>query len=84
MLLPLGSNMITCFVLINVVANKEDDVYNALVSIDQIEGIRETFGQYDLIARVESKNLRELRKLIIEKVRSVDGVVNTTTLITSE
>ena len=76
--------MITCFILINVVANKEDDVYNALVSIDQIEGIRETFGQYDLIARVEAKNLRELRKLIIEKVRSVDGVVNTTTLITSE
>ena len=76
--------MITCFILINVVANKEDEVYNALVNVDQIEGIRETFGQYDLIARIEAKNLRELRALIISKVRSVDGVVATTTLITSE
>lgn len=76
--------MVTCFVLINVSAHKEDDVYNALMAVDQIEGIRETFGQYDLIARVEAKDLRELRKLIIEKVRSVDGVIATTTLITSE
>ena len=76
--------MVTCFVLINVVANKEDDVYNALVNVDEIEGIREVFGQYDLIARAEADDLGTVRKLIIDKVRSVDGVVSTATLVTTE
>ncbi len=76
--------MITCFVLINVVANKEDDVYNALVNVNEIEGIREVFGQYDLIARVEAEDLSALRKLIINNIRNVDGVVSTATLVTTE
>ncbi|MCK4757550.1 MAG: Lrp/AsnC ligand binding domain-containing protein [Thermoplasmata archaeon] len=76
--------MMTCFVLINVEAKKEDEVYDALVAVKEIEGIREVFGQYDLICRIEGKNLREIRKLIINQIRSVPGVITTTSLITSE
>lgn len=76
--------MLTCFVLINVVANMEDEVYNALMKVDEIGGIREVFGQYDLICRIEAKNLRILRKMIISEIRSVPGVLSTTTLVTSD
>ena len=76
--------MITCFILIRVEANKEDIVYDALATVKQIEGIREVFGEYDMIARIETKNLKEMRSLIISKVRSVQGVIATTTLITSD
>ena len=76
--------MITCFILINVVSNKEDEVYNALAKVPEIEGIREVFGQYDMIARIEAKNLKTMRKLVIDKIRNVPGVIATTTLITSE
>lgn len=76
--------MMTCFVLINVEAKKEDEVYNALVGMKEVEGIREVFGQYDLICRIEAKNLREIRKLIIDQIRSVPGVIATTSLVTSE
>ncbi|MBI5000229.1 MAG: Lrp/AsnC ligand binding domain-containing protein [Euryarchaeota archaeon] len=76
--------MITCFILLNVEAGKEMDVYNALMKCSEVEGIREVFGQYDLIARVESRNLNELRKIIINKVRSIPGVLATTTLVTTE
>ena len=76
--------MMTCFVLINVEAKKEDEVYDALVAVKEIEGIREVFGQYDLICRIEGKNLREIRKLIITQIRSVPGVIATTSLVTSE
>ena len=77
-------HMMTCFVLINVEAKKEDEVYDALVAVKEIEGIREVFGQYDLICRIEGKNLREIRKLIITQIRSVPGVIATTSLVTSE
>ena len=76
--------MITCFILIRVEANKEDIVYDALAKVKQIEGIREVFGEYDMIARIETKNLKEMRTIIISKVRSVPGVLATTTLITSD
>ena len=76
--------MLTCFILINVEAKMENAVYDALAKVKQIEGIREVFGQYDLIARMETRNLKEMRKLVIDRVRSVPGVMATTTLITSE
>ena len=76
--------MITCFILIRVEANKEDIVYDALAKVKQIEGIREVFGEYDMIARIETKNPKEMRTIIISKVRSVPGVMATTTLITSD
>ncbi len=76
--------MLTCFILIRVEANREDEVYNALTEVKQIEGIREVFGKYDMIARIETKNLKEMRSIIISKVRSVPGVIATTTLITSD
>ena len=76
--------MLTCFVLINVEAKMENAVYDALAKVKQIEGIREVFGQYDLIARMETRNLKEMRRLVIDRVRCVPGVIATTTLITSE
>jgi len=51
--------------------------------IKEVEGIREVFGQYDIIARIEARNLKAMRSLIITKVRSIPGVIATTTLITS-
>ena len=76
--------MLTGFILINVEAKMEDKVYDALAKVKQIEGIREVFGQYDIIARIEARNLKEMRKLIIDKVRNTPGVIATTTLITSD
>jgi DNA-binding Lrp family transcriptional regulator len=76
--------MLTCFVLINVEAKSENEVYDELMKCPEVEGIREVFGEYDLIARVEARNLKELRKIVIDKVRSVPGVLATTTLVTAE
>jgi DNA-binding Lrp family transcriptional regulator len=76
--------MLTCFILINVEAKKENEVFDRLAKIKEIEGIREVFGQYDIICRMEARTLKEMRSLVIEKIRGVPGVIATTTLITSE
>lgn len=75
--------MLTCFILINVEAKKENEVYDYLSKIKEVEGIREVFGQYDIIARMEARNLKLMRSLIIDRIRSIPGVITTTTLITS-
>ena len=76
--------MVTCFVLIKVEAKKEDYVYKTLLKLGDVEGIREVFGEYDIIARVEAKDMRFLREILIDKIRNIDGVTNTTTLVTLE
>ena len=73
--------MVSGFVLINVAAGKEESVYKSLLDMGETEGVRQVFGQYDLIIRVEAEDLNELITTVIGKIRSVDGVTKTTTLI---
>ena len=49
--------MLTCFILIRVEAKKEDQVYDNLVKVKEIEGIREVFGEYDMICRMEASSM---------------------------
>ncbi len=38
------------------------------------------FGEYDLMAKIEAKNLEELTQIILNKIRKVEGVADTKTL----
>ena len=68
------------FVLISTAPAKEHQVYNELLKIKEIVELHPLFGEYDLIAKVEAKDLEELGKIIVEKIRSIDGVADTKTL----
>ena len=50
----------------------------------EVEGIQEVFGQYDIIVKVSASDINNLRTFIFNRIRSVEGVVDSTTLITSE
>ena len=76
--------MIGCYILLKVEAKKESKVFKALHSMKEVEGIQEVFGQYDIIVKVSSPDMNSLRGFIINRIRSVEGVVESTTLITSE
>lgn len=68
------------FVLISTAPAKEHHVYNELLKIKEIVELHPLFGEYDLIAKVEAKDLEELGKIVVEKIRSIDGVADTKTL----
>ena len=76
--------MITCYILINVESGKEETVFKELYSMKDVEGLQEVFGQYDMIVKTSASDINTLRSFVIKKIRGVDGVVNSTTLITSE
>ena len=40
-----------------------------------------TYGEYDLILRVESESLEDLDHFVFNKLRTTDGVAATTTLL---
>ncbi len=76
--------MISGFVLIRVGAGMEREVYNGLSDMPEVKGIQLVFGHYDIIVRLESRNLSELSEIVLERIRNIDGVSTTTTLIASE
>jgi len=68
------------FVLINVSPAHEHDVYNKLSKIQQIIELHPLFGEYDLIAKIDATDFEELGTIIINKIRSIAGVLDTKTL----
>lgn len=68
------------FVLISAAPGKEHAVYAQLLKVSEISELHPLFGEYDLIAKVEAPDLDSLGQVVVGKIRSIDGVVDTKTL----
>lgn len=68
------------FVLINVAPAQEHEVYNQLSKIPQVVELHPLFGEYDLIAKIDANDFEELGTIIVNKIRSITGVLDTKTL----
>ncbi|MBS71362.1 MAG: AsnC family transcriptional regulator [Thermoplasmata archaeon] len=69
------------FVLIVTKAGFEKQVRESLDDIDLITGRWGIFGEYDLIAKIESDDDVALTRCIVEDVRTIEGITETRTLI---
>ena len=72
------------FVLISTMTAKEHEVYTELLKVREITEVHPLFGEYDLIARIEAKYFDELGKIVLNKIRKVEGVADTKTLTGSK
>ena len=68
-------------VLINVDIGKENEVFEKLLSLDNVKEVYMVYGIHDLIAVVDAGSMDELRELITSKIRKIDGVKSTLTAI---
>jgi len=68
------------FVLIKVMPRKERAVYEKLAKLSEVEELYPLFGEYDLIAKINVKDFEELSDVVVNKIRSIDGVIETKTL----
>jgi len=72
---------ITCFVHIKTSVGK---AFEVLENVKKIEGVVEAYtvtGEYDIIAKVEVKDLKDLGDKVVKKIHSIDGVLSTVTSI---
>jgi len=68
------------FVLIKAQPSQEHRVYTKLLEIPEVSELNPLFGEYDLIAKIELEDdVHELSE-IIEKIRSLEGIIKTVTL----
>ncbi len=74
--------MVSAYVLINCDMNSEEDVISDLKTIEGVKEVQGTFGAYDIIAEVESDNKETLRDTITWKIRKIERIRSTLTLMT--
>jgi DNA-binding Lrp family transcriptional regulator len=64
-------------VLINTNPEKEHQIYNQLVDESKIVELQPLFREYDLIAKVKIDDKEKLEYFISNKIRPIDGVIDT-------
>ena len=67
------------FILIKTEPSKEQQVYEALSEVDDIVELHPLFGEYDLIAKVETGDFYDLGQVVVQKIRTLEGVIDTPT-----
>lgn len=73
-------NLAVGFILISTVPGKEHQVYNELLKIKEIVELHPLFGEFDLIAKIETRDFTELGQIVIDKIRTIEGILDTKTL----
>ena len=69
------------YVLINVESGGEDDVLLALEKINNVEESYFSYGVYDIIIKVKAESMEKLKEMVTIKIRSLNLVRSTLTLI---
>ncbi len=78
------ANMYSAFVLINSDIGQESDV---LLEVKKVEGVEEAcalYGTYDIMAKVSSDSMEDLKQIITWQIRKLDGIRATLTLMVHE
>ncbi|MEK0327204.1 MAG: Lrp/AsnC ligand binding domain-containing protein [Nitrosopumilus sp.] len=73
--------MAQAFVLINCELGSEESVITQLKSLEGVTEVHGTFGAYDILAKIESDRVESLRELITWKIRKIENIRSTLTLM---
>jgi len=73
--------MAEAYILINCEIGSEEQVITALKTIDGIKEVHGTFGAYDILAKIESAQVEDLRETITWKIRKIAKIRSTLTLM---
>jgi len=73
--------MATAYVLINCELGSEESIIQELKNLDGVIEVHGTFGAYDILVKVKSPTVETLREIITWKIRKIDQIRSTLTLM---
>jgi len=73
--------MAIAYVLINCDLGNDEQVIEELKHISDVKEVNGVFGAHDILAKVESDQISTLRDTITRKIRKIDHVRSTLTVI---
>jgi len=76
-----AGKMATAYVLINCELGSEQAVIDQIKPIEGIKEVRGVFGAYDVLTKIETSSAEKLREIITWKIRKIDRIRSTLTLM---
>lgn len=68
---------VAAFIEINIKPNTIEEIIRNLVRRDEVLEIHETYGDYDIIAKIRARTNEDLRDLVAKEIRTIPHIVNT-------
>ena len=76
-----GFSMAIGFALLSISPLHEKAVYESLSNIPEVVEIHPLFGEFDILVKIECNDIDSIGGVVINKIRSTKGVMDTKTLI---
>ena len=73
--------MATAYVLINCELGSEEEIIKQLKELEGVTEVHGTFGAYDILSKIASSTVESLRETITWKIRKIDKIRSTLTLM---
>jgi Lrp/AsnC family transcriptional regulator for asnA, asnC and gidA len=70
---------VTAFILLNVDMSSQNKVFETIKAMDEILEVYVIFGAFDIIIKAEFENNNQLSAFVIDKLKTLDGVLETQT-----
>ena len=72
------------FVLINAELGAEEELVKELETIEGVKDVYRVYGVYDIVVRIEAESMEKVKEAITWKIRRLDRVRSTLTMIVVE
>lgn len=72
---------IIAYVLINVDLGSEEDIIKEINALEDVTYVRGTYGAYDILVKLQSESVTTLREYITLKIRTIEKIRSTLTLM---
>ncbi len=76
--------MVVSYTLARVVPAQDKAVFRELNALDVVKEVVLAYGIFDVMITIETENIDELDHIVFNKIRKIEGIVSTTTLISAE
>lgn len=72
---------VKAYVLVVTDPGKTRDVVNDLHKIPGVVEMHEVMGPYDIVVEIEVSNLQDIPPILGERIRTIEGIQSTTSLV---
>ncbi|MHA1135143.1 MAG: Lrp/AsnC family transcriptional regulator [Candidatus Thorarchaeota archaeon] len=70
---------VTAFILLNIDMSAQNDVFETIKNMDETREVYMIFGAFDIIIKAEFENNNQLSSFVIDKLKTLEGVIETQT-----
>jgi len=76
--------MVTAYVLISCDLGFDAEIIHEIKQLEDVKEVHGIFGAYDILVKLESANVEKLKDIITWKIRKLNMIRSTLTLLVTE